>query len=125
MKFDMTEALGGRLLAQTDVSEDGVNLKIKGVTKEVVGDDNTKKFALHFEGGNYLPMLMNKTNVRILIGLFGKDASEWKGQPICVYHDPNVMYAGKQVGGLRVKKARKVSEDAMKAISEMVDDIEF
>ena len=120
--FDMTDALAGRWMSQHDIDDEGKILKIKKVTREEVGDDQTDKFALHF-AGDHKPLLLNKTNIRVLVELYGSKSDEWVDKPIHVYLDENVSYGGKRVGGLRLKKVK--ASKPMKDIAEMVDDIPF
>jgi len=109
-------------MSQHDIDDEGKILKIKRITREEVGDDQTDKFALNFDG-NYKPLLLNKTNIRVLVELYGSKSGEWIGKPIHVYLDENVSYGGKRVGGLRLKKVK--ASKPMKDIAEMVDDIPF
>jgi len=49
-------------------------------------------------------VLLNKSNCRDLIELFQTDDSDaWVGKMFELYHDPNVSFGGKRVGGLRVR----------------------
>jgi hypothetical protein len=101
--FNMNEALAGRWLSQLEVPEDGVELIIKAVSQEVVGDEQSEKYALHFRDKNYKPLLLNKTNIRVLVDLYGGESEAWLGQPIVVYSDPNISYGGKRIGGVRLR----------------------
>lgn len=46
---------------------------------------------------------LNATNRNLLGAVFGKHAGAWVGKEIGVYFDPSVSYAGKPVGGIKVK----------------------
>jgi hypothetical protein len=104
--FNMNEALAGRWLSQIEVPEEGVELVIKAVSQEVVGDEQSEKYALHFRDKNYKPLLLNKTNIRVLVDLYGGESEAWLGQPIVVYSDPNISYGGKRIGGVRLRPVR-------------------
>ena len=41
-----------------------------------------------------------------LIDMGGTDASKWRGLDITMYLDPNVSFAGKRVGGLRIRRGK-------------------
>lgn len=43
-----------------------------------------------------------KTMVRALIAALGPDGSKWAGRRITLYRDPSTMWAGEEVGGIRV-----------------------
>jgi len=106
MNFDMNQVLASRWMAKEDVPEgSGVDLIMRHVTQEVVGDDQVDKFALHFHG-SYKPLLLNKTNTRVLVALFGGDSGQWANKPINVYSDPLVGYGGKLTGGVRLRAAQ-------------------
>jgi len=49
------------------------------------------------------PMVLNVTNRMFLRDLYGDDSDDWRGKPIEVYVDPNVMHKGQRVGGLRLR----------------------
>ena len=49
-------------------------------------------------------LLLNKENTRTLIDGYGTDETdEWIGRVFEAYHEPNVSFGGKRVGGLRVR----------------------
>ena len=49
-------------------------------------------------------VVCNKENMRTLIDAFGTDETdEWIGRTFTAYFEPNVTFAGKKVGGLRVR----------------------
>ena len=108
--MDMTQAIASKWMANTDVPVEGVNLTIKGVTQEAVGEMLETKYALRFHG-DYKPLLLNKTNIRILISMLGQDSSTWTGKKVNVFNDLSVSYQGK-VGGTRVRPAAQESAPA-------------
>jgi hypothetical protein len=58
------------------------------------------------------PLVLNSTNIQLCERIFGSDDTDvWCGQKIVLYTDPNVSYAGKVVGGIRVR-APKVKAKA-------------
>lgn len=103
--MDMNEFLGGQWLSKTDVDARGEDLTIAAVTKETVGQELETKPCLSFRG-NTKPMTLNKTNVRILIALFGPDSRDWVGRTINVYNDVTVVFNG-SVGGLRIRPSQQ------------------
>ena len=61
------------------------------------------------------PLILNKTNTRILVKLFGTtDTASWRG-PITLYVENSVEYGGRVVGGIRVHRARVVNGHVNKA----------
>lgn len=58
------------------------------------------------------PLVLNSTNIQLCERIFQSDnTDDWVGKQIVLYTDPNVSYAGKIVGGIRVRapKVKKVS----------------
>jgi hypothetical protein len=48
-------------------------------------------------------LTLNKTNLRILIGAYGDNTDAWVGKQVVAFHDPNVSYGGRTIGGVRIK----------------------
>lgn len=50
------------------------------------------------------PLVLNSTNIQLCAQICGSDDTDhWTGKKIVLYTDPNVTYAGKLVGGIRVR----------------------
>ena len=81
-------------------------LIIESVTVEEM-QDSSEKMCLHWKGGEPLPMLLNKTNIKRLAKAHGDDTDGWLGQEVTIYFDPDVEYMGEVVGGLRVRVVEK------------------
>jgi hypothetical protein len=52
---------------------------------------------------------------RILVGVWGKDASKYVGRSMTIYRDPTVAFGGLQVGGIRVSHMSHI--DAEKTVA--------
>lgn len=71
--------------------------------QEIKGEHgNEQKAVLHFSSG-LKPMVLNKGNGICLMEAYGDESDGWIGKAVEIYVDPNVMYGGKRVGGLRLK----------------------
>ena len=93
---------------------------IKGADVGKVADDD--KLILHFEDSDD-ELVCNKTNLSLLASFYGSTNTEdWEGKKVVLYRDENVMYAGKRVGGIRVRLP-KGEEPAKKY--DFDDDIDF
>lgn len=103
MGFNMQEELASPWLAKEDAPGPGMNLTIARVTCEEVGQDREKKFALHWQQRGVKPMLVNKTNIRVLVALFGPDSDGWLARTVNVYNDPTIGFGGATTGGLRIR----------------------
>jgi hypothetical protein len=62
-----------------------------------------EKPVLHFTGEQQKPMILNSTNWSILEEAYGEESDGWQGKPVEVYVDPGVMFAGRRVGGVRLR----------------------
>ena len=67
------------------------------------------------DGRAYKPC---KSMRRVLVGLWGKDASQWIGRSIGVYNEPTVKWAGKEEGGIRIKSLSHIDKNKSVTTSE-------
>jgi hypothetical protein len=73
------------------------------ITKVTAAPDAAEQpVSIHYEGGENRPWKPCKTMRRILVGVWGKDASKYVGRSLTLYRDPTVAFGGMQVGGIRV-----------------------
>lgn len=75
-----------------------ITVKVTGVNKTSTDQPITIKY----DGDQGRPFKPCKTVRRILAKAWGRDASQWTGRLMTLYCDPNVKWAGKPVGGIRV-----------------------
>jgi len=67
------------------------------------GAEPEMRFCLKFKEQEKL-MTLNVTNGNIIAAIVGSsDFDDWINQVIVLYKDPNISYAGKLVGGIRVR----------------------
>ena len=62
--------------------------------------------ALKFRGKAKQLVLRTSANRRALVRMFGANTQAWRGQSILLYHDPDVRFGGKAVGGIRIKEVQ-------------------
>lgn len=102
------QMLESKFLKQADVGP-GVLMTVKGVDQQNVakqGADPEYKWCLHFREEEK-PLVLNSTNIQLCKVVFESDDTDhWIGKPVVLYTDPTVMYAGKVVGGIRVRKPK-------------------
>jgi hypothetical protein len=73
------------------------------ITKVTASPDSAEQpVSIHYQGGEGRPWKPCKTMRRILVGVWGKDASQYVGRSLTLYRDPSVAFGGMQVGGIRV-----------------------
>lgn len=99
----MNEMFPKNFLAKEDIVQP-TTATIRSVTQEEVAGDGGKelKAVIHFNG-NLKQMILNRGNAQTLCDLYGDDSTAWHGRQIEIYVDPSVMFAGKRVGGLRLR----------------------
>ena len=96
-----------RFLKKEDVKTP-ILATIAGVKLDNVGtrDDPSEKYVLEFVE-DYKPMVLNTTNANIIAEVTGsEDTDYWTNHQIVLYYDKNVSYAGKLIGGIRVRAPR-------------------
>lgn len=95
----------GRGILLTIRSVDKVNVAKEGATPE-------EKWAISFDEVEK-PLVLNNTNGQIIAGITGSEDSEgWTGHKVVLYHDPNIVFGGKLVGGIRVRAPKNQSAPA-------------
>lgn len=57
---------------------------------------------VHYEGENGRPYKPCKSMRRVMITAWGDNGSGWIGQAMTLYCDPEVMFGGVKVGGIRI-----------------------
>lgn len=109
-----SEMRESKFLKQDDVGR-GVLVSVKAVVKRNVsqeGADEEQKWCLTFNELDK-PLVLNVTNIQLCEEIFGSDESnDWIGKRLVLYVDPNVMYAGKRTGGIRVRKPKPAAAPA-------------
>lgn len=83
---------------------------ITGCTEQNVAADGAPeelKWCLHFAEVEK-PMVLNSTNGQIIAGFVGSDnTDDWTNRKIVLFHDPNVSFGGKLIGGIRARAPRQ------------------
>ena len=110
----------GNIIKAEDLKRDG---PLKGLIQDVrqkswERDGKTElkleMTILTADGGEKICQL-NKSNARLLAAYFGNDTDAWIGKPLILYFDPGVLYAGKLVGGTKVKVPKQAIPAALQA----------
>lgn len=127
------EMLESKFLKKDDVGN-GMLMTVASCEQHNVakqGADPELKWCLTFSESDK-PLVLNSTNIQLCQQIFGSDDTDhWIGKRIVLYTDPSVMYAGKVIGGIRVRKpkatapAAPVKKVAPVAIEDDDDSIPF
>src|SRR5574342_238315 len=94
-----------KYLSKEDVGR-GALVTVKGIEQRNVareGDSPEFRWLMHFMEGNK-PLVLNSTNIQLAARICGSEnTDDWTGRQLVLYTDPNVSYAGKLVGGIRIR----------------------
>jgi hypothetical protein len=114
------EAFPSKYLSKEDVPQ-AVSVSIARISKTEIGDEENPKLKTIIEfNGFEKPMILNATNWDTLEAAYGEESDGWIGKACEVFTDPNVMYAGKKTGGLRIRvRADWTFPEAVKAAAEV------
>jgi len=80
---------------------------IGGITKtikvtKVVGTEGDQPIAIHFENDNGKPYKPCKSMRRALVMIWGDNGKDYIGRSMTLYGDPDVLFGGVKVGGIRI-----------------------
>jgi hypothetical protein len=81
-----------------------ITVTITGVKR----GDREQPIVVELEG--HRPYKPCKSMRRILIATFSDDPAKWVGQQMTLYRDPEVLWAGVRVGGIRISHLSWISE---------------
>lgn len=102
----------GNYLKKEDVLSPQVVKVIDVYEDDLPGEDRSKLVVRFAEFGK--PMVLNRTNIKRLVKIFGTaDTGQWRGE-ITVYVDHDIEFGGRTVGGLRVRSARANGPEAVR-----------
>lgn len=88
-----------------DLITDNLTITIKSVSK-VSGE---QPVAINYEGDSGKPYFPCKQMRRVMVALWGKDASQYIGRSMTLYRDARVKWAGAEVGGIRISHMSHIS----------------
>ena len=123
--YDAGDFVGGTFIKKEDLAAGPQRFTIQGVSKATFEARNGSpaEEALQLELDEDRQFSLNKTNIRVLIGAYGRKTAAWIGKTVILYVDPNVMFSGRLVGGVRVQIPDQTDEEALAAdIEEAVAD---
>jgi hypothetical protein len=117
MGYKVQEMSESRFLKKEDVGV-GVLVTIKEITREDIaleGKPEDLQYLMHFEELDK-PMVLKPTNAQACQMACGgaEDTDDWVGHKIVLYNDPNVSFAGKITGGIRLRKPKQAVQQAIR-----------
>jgi len=77
------------------------------ITKASINSAENQPVTIWFDGSNkaYRPC---KGARRVMMGLWGKPGKHWIGRSLTLFRDPDVIYSGGVVGGIRISAASHI-----------------
>ncbi len=109
----VSDLKSSKFLKKEDV-EQQVLVTIKKYEEMNVAMENQApemKWALYFNELDK-PLILNQTNGMMIEVITGSDNfDDWIGKQIVLFDDPNVMFGGKMVGGIRVRMAKTATAE--------------
>lgn|SRR5512135_807199 len=106
------EMLPSKYLKKEDVGEGvlGTIAKFEKVNVAVEGAEPEYKWSMSLKELDK-PLVLNSTNIHIMETVFASDnTDDWIGKQIVLYNDPNVSFAGKMTGGIRLRAPKQKSD---------------
>lgn len=73
--------------------------------------------AVHFEGDDNKPYKPCKSMRRVMVAVWGVDASQYVGRSLRLYRDPTVLWGGMEVGGIRISHMSHMERDTTLALT--------
>lgn len=104
----LSEMLPSRFLKKDDVQQPMLVTigDIEQVNVAPEGKPAENKWTMSFPELDK-PLVLNSTNMNVVGQVYGDDTDGWLGKQIVIYHDPNVSFGGKLVGGLRLRAPKQ------------------
>lgn len=83
----------------------------------VKGSDSAEQpVAIHYEGDDGKPFKPCKTCRRLLVHCWGGEGTDYVGRRMTLYCDPNVMFGGIKVGGIRISHVSHIERETAVAL---------
>lgn len=98
--IDMTETIKPKSdqLNADDLIGNDLTIKITKVEKS----STEQPIAIRYDGDSGKPYMPCKSMRRVMVQLWGKDASQYVGRSMTLFRDAKVTWAGTEVGGIRI-----------------------
>ena len=113
--MDITESLAANSSQQNyDEFLAGPKTVTVSEVKKGTAEQPVEVHLVEFPGKPFKPA---KSVRRVLAAAWGTDASQWAGRRLTIYGDPEVRYAGKAVGGLRVSHVSHIDKPVTVALT--------
>jgi hypothetical protein len=80
------------------------------IRKVSQGADDTQPVNIYYFGDDNKPYKPCKSMRRLLVQLWGVDGAQFVGRSLTLYRDDSVMFAGVEVGGIRISHVSDIQQ---------------
>jgi hypothetical protein len=87
------------------------------VTKVLINAEADQPVSIHYEGDNGKPFKICKSMRRVLVTVWGPDASKYAGRRMTLYRDDKVAFGGQAVGGIRISHMSDIDREVTMALT--------
>ena len=88
------------------------------VTEVKVKSSAEQPVDIHLAESPGKPFRPSKTVLRVLVTAWGKEGDDYVGRRMTLYRDPDVKWAGQEVGGIRVSELSHITKQIKLALTE-------
>lgn len=89
------------------------------ITKVTGNEGNAEQpVNFYFEGDDGKPFRPCKSMRRVVVKIWGADASKYPGNSMTIYRDPKVKWGGMEVGGIRISHMTGIDQKQTMALTE-------
>lgn len=82
--------------------------------ERVVVKQGDQPVSIFYHGCNNRPFKPSKGMLRIIAAAWGVESDSWIGKSMQIFCEPSVMYAGKEVGGIRIRAMSDIQKQGIK-----------
>lgn len=79
----------------------------------VTGCEGDQPIAIHYEGDGGKPFKPCKTIRRVLLAVWGRNATDYVGRAMTLYRDDSVTFGGLNVGGIRISHMSHLDKETV------------
>ena len=84
---------------------------------KVAAWNSEQPIAISFDGDNGKPYLPCKSMRRVLVHVWGTDGNTYVGRSMTLYRDPEVLFGGVKVGGIRISHMTNMEADVILSLT--------
>lgn len=87
------------------------------ITKVSEGKDTDQPILIHYDGDNGKPYKPSKGMRRVMVRCWGSDGEAYVGRSMTLFNNPDVKWAGKEVGGIQISHVSHIDKPITMALA--------